>query len=620
MVAAAMFASCDKAPVDDTPKEPATLKINERLVQANAVGGDYSFTYTLTNPDGNELKAECEADWVHSFDLSKEGEVKFTVDVNASSESRIVYVYLKYGKLKEKITVSQTGVNAGDIEYAFDISYEIDGPNVRMSVVPDPEGTRYYAWYYSKKGMETALEQSPGVDITMYLNRLVEVEMSNAIYYGAYAGFTAEEAVDQITLVGAASQDFVLNGCTDFYGFVCAVSNTGERLSDVVVSEFTTGAVAPSSNQISIVVDDINSDRFDYTIHTTNDDQYAVMVLSGAEAEGKSDEDILAMFNAIPEYLPYLHRNNYSYTALVSAADADYCILAFGFEYGMATTEVVRQMVHTLPADTTSVPEFSISIDKVTNFRIKATIEANPKTCLYFVDYCEADVTAEELKEAIHEAAQWYVDNGYYADLGACLKTIGYKGRKTFEFLPLMPQTDYRVYAIGINEITGEFTTDVIFTDVITTAEKVTSESYISIPFDDYFDGFDLAEAYPTEFADAEGWAVVPIEVTIHGDVMEYYYDIYMGDLSDTSYPTDDQIILDLEMYGVKNNPLSMLYCYFSEPLTLIYFSKDSDDNFSPVTRVPIFMLPEGATPVEEFKYGDAIAKQARSFVAQNDK
>jgi hypothetical protein len=189
------------------------------------------------------------------------------------------------------------------------------------------------------------------------------------------------------------------------------------------------------------------------------------------------------------------------------------------------------------------------------------------------------------------------------------MKVVGTKGKQTVEFDMLTGKTDYKVYAIGIDETTGEFNTDVIFSDVITTPEQKQSESYISIECDKYFDGFDLKEAYPSEFSDADGWAVVPIEVEIHGDVVDYYYDIYLEDLTTADGPDDIALILDLEMYGNHNTPITMSYCYFYETLTLVYFSKDSDDNNSAVTRVPLYLNPEQCAPVSEFDYLGGAAK-----------
>lgn len=613
LLAAAVFSvySCVE-PVDpqpqDEPTGPASLEIHENLVQADGEGGEYIFTYTLTNPDNiTVLEAECSEDWVNSFDLSAEGVVSFTVDPNPDMESRIVNVYLKYGKISDKIVVSQSGITAENFTASFDICYDIDGPYVTMNVIPEPENIRYYAWYYSVEGMENALAQSPGVTVEMYLKRLVEVELSNAIYYGSYAGYTAEQAIAEITLKGASSQQFELNGETSFYGFACAVSDGGEVLSEVTVTEFTTGTVPPSDNRLEIIVDQVNSDRISYSVKTTCGDQYASYILHAEEIEGKSDAEIVEMFNDTENYIDYLKFGDYSGTILVEE-DSDYCILAFGFEYGMATTEIHREKVHTLKADPSVIPEISISIDKVTHYRIKASTQVEPFTSLYYFDYCYGEDTAEDAMKMVREAAEWYVNNGYYPDLASCMKVMGVKGSRTMEFEALSPETSYKVFAIGIDETTGEFNTEVIFSDVITTPAQKVSESHIDIPIGKYFDGFDLAEVYPDEFADAEGWAVLPLEVSVTGDVTDYYYDVYVGDLTAADGPTDDELILDLAQYGKYNEPLTMSYCYFYETLTLAYYSKDSDDNNSPVTRIVFQMTPEGCAPVSSFNYTSASA------------
>ena len=617
LAAAVGFISCEKPVVPDEPDQPAdktvTLEIFENLVNASGNGGEYSFTYTLVNGEVDDLEVECGESWVHDFDLSEEGVVKFTVDSNPTESSRITQVKLKHGNVSDKIVISQSGMAVEPVDAAFEFSFEINGPFVRMFVTPDPENTRYFAWYFSKKAMEESLAMSPGVDEVMYLNKIVEVDISEAIYYGAYAGYSAEQAVAEITLVGSTYQDFELNGETEYYAFACAVSNSGERLSDVVITEFKTGPVEPSDNVLTVTADNVNTDRITYSVHTTNMDQYAAIVLPAADVEGKTDKEIVAMYNSFSNYIGYLHFGDYTGTVLVSEEDADYYILAFGFEYGMLTTAVERVKVHTLTSDPDAIPEFSISIDKVTNYRIKGSIDVNPGTSLYYVDWCYAGDSAEGLKQLVRETAQWYVDSGYYGSLAACMKVIGSKGSKSFEYTGLTPNEGYQIFAIGIDERTGEFNTEVFFTDVIRTPSKMVSESHIEINVDKYFDGFDLATAYPGDFADAEGWAIVPLEVKIHSDVVDYYYDIYVGDVTNDPYATDDALILDLAQYGNHNTPLTMSYCYFYEDLTLVYFSKDSDDNNSEVTRVKLKLDPSKCAPVTEFNYGSSAAAMAKS-------
>lgn len=618
LLTAFSFAACDKPEQPQEEEKPTTdpsasVEIFENLVQAKGEGGQYSFTYMLEDGDISDLEAKCDEAWVHSFDLAEEGIVYFTIDANDTGSSRITKVYLSIGDCTDQIVISQTGAVVEPKETSFDITYEINGPYVRMFVTPDPEKTRYYAWYFSKKTMDESLAMSPGVDVKMYLNRIVEVDIAEAIYYGAYAGYSAEQAVAEITLVGSTYQDFELNAETEFYGFACAVSASGERLSDVTITEFKTGPVAPSANVLTVTADDVNTDRITYSIHASNMDQYAAIVLPAADVEGKTDKEIETMYNSFSNYVSYLHFGDYTGTVLVSEEDADYYILAFGFEYGMLTTDVQRLKVHTLTSDPSATPEFAINIDKVTNYRIKGSIEVSPKTSLYYVDWCYAGDSAEGLKQMIRESAQWYVDSGYYGSLAACMKVIGTKGNRQLEYTGLTPQENYQIFAIGIDEKTGEFNTEVFFSDVITTPAKVQSSSYIDIKCDKYFDGFDLAAAYPSEFADAEGWAVIPLEVTEHGDVVDYYYDIYVGDVAADPEATDNALILDLVQYGNHNTPLTMSYCYFNEDLTLVYFSKDSDDNYSEIKKIKLKMDPNKCAPVSEFTYGSPSKSMAKS-------
>ncbi len=605
MAAAAMFAACNEPnnePVDPTPTVPAELSIDDNYVQVKAEGGDYYFTYTLENPDGSELKAEAQDEWIHSFDLSDEGEVSFEVDPNTTGSQRISKITLTYGKLDDSIVITQSG-EVVEVEVNIDFEFEINGPYVKMHTTPTPENIRYFAWYFSVENMESALDKSPGVTEEMYLERLIEVDISNAIYYGAYAGYTAEQAVAEITLFGPATQEFELNGNTEFYAYGCAVTDTGEIISDLVYTTFTTGPVEPSDNVLTLSNIKVNTDRVSYDVAATNMDQYATLVLPADEVENLSDDEFIAMFNKLDGYVSYLNFGPCSKEYLLSMEDTDYYIYYFGYEYGMATTEIKREKIHTLSYDPNVKAEFELTIDKITHYRVKASLNVEPTTALYYIDVCEADATAEEVKAEVMEAAQWYVDNGYYANLADCFQVVASKGSRPFEATGLYPETDYRIYIFGINEETGEINTEVTFSEVFTTPAPKVSESYITINTDNYFDGFEVIEKYPNDFADADGWAVLPIEVETHGDIVEYYYDVYVGDLTDTTYPTDDEIILDLVQYGKHNEPMSYSYCYFYEQLTLIFFSKDSDDNNSAVTRVPLYLDPENCADMSEFPF-----------------
>jgi hypothetical protein len=183
------------------------------------------------------------------------------------------------------------------------------------------------------------------------------------------------------------------------------------------------------------------------------------------------------------------------------------------------------------------------------------------------------------------------------------MKVIGAKGNRQVEYTDLRPEENYRIFAIGIDEKTGEFNTEVVFSDVITTPARKQSESYIDIKFDKYFDGSALAQKYPQEFGDAAGYAVVPLKVTKYGDVAQFWYDVYSDDLSDTTYPTDLDLIIDLQINGIANKEYTYAYCDYSTILTLASFCKDSEDNDSAVTRNVFRVLDSGVSPVDEFEF-----------------
>ena len=215
--ALSLICACEKPVVPNeeepgTEVEPTDLQIIESLVQVKSEGGEYGFSYVVTGEgfDVSKLKAEALDEWITGIDLTAEGEVKFTAEPNLTTESRISRVTLKYGKLSDKVTISQSGFSGGSIEAQFDIKYEINGPHVKMFVTPEPENIRYFAWYFNKKTMESALEKSPGVTIEMYLEKVIEVDLKNAIYYGGFAGYTPEQAVAELTFVGPSCQEFDL--------------------------------------------------------------------------------------------------------------------------------------------------------------------------------------------------------------------------------------------------------------------------------------------------------------------------------------------------------------------------------------------------------------------------
>lgn len=73
------------------------ITVNPTTIIASYGGGDYSFTYEVTNPvEGGELKCTSDANWVEDIDCSINGTVGFTVDANDGEELRNGEISIAY--------------------------------------------------------------------------------------------------------------------------------------------------------------------------------------------------------------------------------------------------------------------------------------------------------------------------------------------------------------------------------------------------------------------------------------------------------------------------------------------------------------------------------------------
>lgn len=610
-------------PAAEKPTEPASLELLDKLVTAEPEGGEMAIGFVISNPDGSELKARCADDWCHSFEFLEEGMMTFVVEANTGTNSRIANVYIEYGEIEEKFTLSQAGGGENLEAIAtmdFDISYRINGPEVTMTVRPEFNNVRYYFAYSTKEEIDNIGEDKVQAVIKANVQQFLQGEVNAMVNY---SGYTVTQALDEYTGYATRSATMTVNARTDYVGWACAISNEVTVISDVVMKEFRTGDVAPSDNQISVSIDNVNCDRVRFSVNTTNEDQYAVYVLPADQVEGKSDEEIVEIFNTSPDVTVFLQFGDYSATQVGLSSDSDYYVLAYGYKWGMANTSICKEKFHTLTYEGGD-PAFTFNMEKLTNIGMAGNIECTPATHLYYTDYCDADATAEELLDDLEYAIDWYVnDAGYYSSRIDFMRVIGTRGVFDFKYRDeyIVPEAGYKLYAIAIDETTGEFCTDVIFSETYTTPGV--SDVSVNAYYNHYFDAITIAEKYPETGYDPElvnGYAVVPLIVETNDDVADYYVDIFTEDLSDTSYPTDNQLFESLYGYGQHNHTPIFILCDFYNttrlPLTISAVAIDKDGNRGPVQRT-VFETPYSgcADPAEFAQYLQAASTSAMTTV-----
>lgn len=573
---ALLLLSCNKQEPQE-PQKTYLLSLDKRLVVAENAGGEYKVAYYLTDdsgaqidiPDPENVSVSSNVDWVHDFKCYS-SYLSFTVEPNESKSSRYVTLTVHYGPSYLSLFVSQSGAGE-DLDAIskmnFDITYQIDGPHVEMRVKPEFDYVRYYIAYSKKSEVDQYQDRIQAV-IKANVEKYLSGEINALVNYG---GYTFEDALDLYATPGERTVSMSLNGESDYVGWCCAISNEAKVISDVVMKEFRTGSIPPSDNKLEVSLLDINCDRVSYSVQTSNEDQWASLVLPASEIEGLSDEQLLELFNSSEDVTLYLHFEPWEGTVKGLEADRDYVILTFGYSWGFNTTSFIKTPIRTLSYESSPSLDFSLEVRKVTNFRASCHIVPQEKTLLYYVDLLFPGETPQQAQEDIDSQIDLMVESGYGSRLDI-LRQMGYRGEQLITKTDLRPESTYSFIVLPIDENSGEFSGSVVCSEPFTTPKAEVSSSYIS---------FVKGETY-----EQDSYAMLPLSVEKHGDVQEYWYCIYEGDLSDTD-KIPDSTIKDylLEEDGIKNEPSHTIACEYNTTYTLVGVCYDSMDNWSPVSR-----------------------------------
>ncbi|MGM9765211.1 MAG: hypothetical protein ACI3ZO_02520 [Candidatus Cryptobacteroides sp.] len=629
------FVSSSCSEQEDSSREAVpVIQMQGRIVTVEPEGGVYDIGYTLSDyvsgetvePDINLFSFSCDADWCGDFNVDDfSGRVEFSVKPNVAEKSRLASVTVKYADSEAVFSVSQAGIGENPdmvSKMKFDIEYDIDGPHVKMTVTPEYDDVRYYIAYSRKSEVDEYGDRIQSV-IKANVEKFLSGEINVLVNYG---GCTFEQALDQYVGKGVRTVSMSLNGESDFVGWCCAVNSQAKVISDVVLKEFRTGTIPPSDNKLAFELSEVNCDRVKYSVKTSNNDQWASLVVPADEVEGKDAEQIRQMFNSSEDVTAYLHFGDWSGSVGNLEEGKKYCILAFGYSWGAITTDIIKEYI-TTPLIESGTSEFTLTIDKVTHYRAVCGIKPTLKTKLYYADILYPGETLDSAVKDIESQIDWMSRNGY-GDKVSILRRMGYRGDESIMKTGLEDGTTYRFFVLPVDETTGDFqiTKDqdgnVVASSIFSSAEFTTSyarqsSAYINVEHSKWFSGNDYAVAFPEEGAGAEGYAMMPVTVQKHGNVADYWYCVYGADLTDAGKYTDNDLIRYLtgftytdengneqeyEADGIKNEPYKVLACDYGKTLTLVSVAYDDEDNWGPVIREKLYFTHEGDSPISEFK------------------
>ena len=372
-----------------------------------------------------------------------------------------------------------------------------------------------------------------------------------------------------------------------------------EIVGEVATYEHTSAPVETSDNVITAEISDITQSSVTVITTTSNYDSYAVIPVRASEVEALNDEEVFAFVMNAYGYIvsEYTYNNDICETYTRMRPETDYTLLIFGCQAGVQTTDMQRINFTTLASGDPKECTFDINVMDIESDNAWVEITPSDKGHYYHWMAYPADFTADEVKAFVSDR----LENGYEGDVEAFSSWELSQGDEQTTVWDLIPNTEYKIGLIIMDYDTGEFLSDAVFGEVFKTPEVVYADITFDVQFGKYFDIDSLVAAGYTQFEGDyyAGQAIMSIDVATEGDCVEFYYDIYGNDLSDTVvYP--DAIFYEGLWYGMYSEH-SMVVLEYDTTMTFVAVGYNSDYEPSELYRKVFTLTKDGASPVEEF-------------------
>ena len=364
--------------------------------------------------------------------------------------------------------------------------------------------------------------------------------------------------------------------------------------------EHTSASIDASDNQITIEVANVTQSSADAVTTVTTEDPYVVMPIRTSELEGLSDDELFAYLVDKYDYII----GEYTYTGSMTKSytrmrpDTEYTFLAFGYKAGvMTTSEMDKVNFRTLPAGNPEDCTFEFSCEPDVDC---AFIEVTPSDKGQFYHWLvyPSYYTKEDAKNYIRLT----IERAYEGDFATFASWELSLGNDSATAWDLYPETEYKVGAVIMDYDTGEFLSDVYFSEPFTTLAKKYADITFKMEYGPYYDLGELIRAGQTQFESVlkNGDALMPIKVAVEGQCSAFYYALYANDLSDTETYPDEIFYAGLEGGGKSYSSTNLIVKY-DTPMTLVAVAYDYDNNATQLYRDVLFFTQDGASPAKDF-------------------
>lgn len=606
--------------MEDEPVQKTEFSFGQTSIEVPAEGGEFTAAYILSNPvEGLEVEPKASEDWIHDFDMSTEGRVKFIVDsTDVEIYDREATLTLKYGEEEISLQIVQKGAEA-QIELVVEQARYY---SLIVKVVPkDPEMRVFFSVIDQEIMDSYASDDELFAADSAYLVKAAESSHMTYEEYCYYMWNTLWNRhyplcyVLMRSIYGATDQWFEPG--KDYCVYCYGINVEGKPMTQVYKLPTSTLPLIEDSN---VAFDmDMSVSGQSVTLSVTPSDKSQLYV-SGArlmESSDSNDELLRAVQMNIDNsiFMSYSHpgtveSGGVSWESLVEAistkGDSEKTINigvanASGKAYVYALDEMGNIISEGAVKDFTtedivlSENEITMVVSDIEFDKAQLSItttNGDPYRLYKMVDDGSFEnLSSDEIITKVRQEGDIVLGNA--------------SGNMNVPLTGLTSATNYILVAFGFDK-------QVVTTDAyvlrFTTPEIVEGGVKCEAKVIKWFNSIDAYNKYPSEFSYYEDFecAVVSTEATVSGDYDWYLYQILSTNT--VGKMTDEQLlnmVNNLYKANGPSGPKEYFVVNFDVPMTLFAVAIDKEGNFGPVFRQEYTFTKDGCSPIDEFDLND---------------
>ena len=498
----------------------------------------------------------------------------------------------------------------GDITFSFD-AYEEDYV-LNYTITPSHTGVPYYYGIAEKAQLDRWTTMHNG-DLRAALQaEEIDPAIEELLDYGFIEGPEDYYSIYKESNVMDYGY-YEMTAATTYVIYAVKWDEQCRLTGPVSTYEHTCDDIDASQNLITLEVANVTQSSADAVVTVTTDDPYVVMPVRQDEIEGLTDEELFVYLKAGYDYImsEYTYTGDYTKTFGRMRPDTDYAIIAFGYKAGtMTTSKIEKVFFRTLPAGDPAECTFGFNVEPDVDCAFVEVIPSD-KGHFYHWSVYPASCTKDDARTFI----TMLIDQVYEGEIATFSSWELSLGTDATTAWDLIPETEYKVGAVVMDYDTGEFLSDVTFSEPFMTLAKSYADLTINVDYGPYYDLGELVKAGQSQFEPllASGNALMPFAISVEGKCSAFYYALYANDLSDTVTYPDEIFYAGLEGGGISY-PSTNLIVKYDTPMTLVAVAYDYDNNPTQLYRDVLLFTQDGASPAKDF-----IASMSKAAQTMND-